>query len=152
MSAWRLWQGFEDCFLVQVVDAITAWTGGFAALSSFGFGGSNVHMLLHGRPRSRSVISLTANDASFVPMSPRPSAAEPQPTGPDAIGNMIPLAARTSEGMAALISAIQASTDHSCLLLINLEQAYVVEPSFIQLQTNNEYPDTIPPFNRHTGT
>ena len=82
-----------------------------------------MHMLLHGRPRSRSVISLTANDASFVPMSLQPSAAEPQPTGPDAISDMIPLAARTAEGMAALISAIQVSTDHSCLPLLKLEQA-----------------------------
>ena len=123
MSAWRLWQGCEGCFLIQVVDATTAWTGGHAALSSFGFGGSNVHMLLHGRPRSRSVISLTANDASSVPVSPRPAAAEPQPTGPDAIGDLIPLAARTSEGMAALITAIQVSKDHFCLPLVKLEQA-----------------------------
>ena len=42
------------CFLcAQVVTAPTPWTGGLVAISSFGFGGSNVHAIIDGRVRPR---------------------------------------------------------------------------------------------------
>ena len=78
------------------------WTGGYAALSSFGFGGSNVHLVMHGKAAARqpagTMIAMTAEDAS---LSPR--VAEAPLTRPETI----PLAARTPEGLEAMKAALQ---------------------------------------------
>ena len=48
--------------LKQVVTAPTPWKGGLVAISSFGFGGSNVHALIAGcvRPQGPPPRALTA--------------------------------------------------------------------------------------------
>ncbi len=95
---------------LQVVNQTREWNGGYAALSSFGFGGSNVHLLLQGQThwravRSTRVISVTAEDASLhqpsqeavnIPASPSPK-------------DLIPLASRTPMGIDALKDAIKVS-------------------------------------------
>lgn len=93
-----------------MVDKSTAWEGGYAAISNFGFGGSNVHMLLHGKAhqQGRRVISLTAEDASLAP-APMPLS---NPTATSELDCIIPLAARTPDGMARLAKALQVSMGH----------------------------------------
>lgn len=87
-----------------MVDATQPWQGGYAALSSFGFGGSNVHLLLHGRPGPKGqVISVTAEVASLQPPSPAGSVQHPV----DCFSGIVPLAARTAEGLEQLAAACQ---------------------------------------------
>ena len=77
----------------QVVADNTPWHGGTAALSSFGFGGSNVHMLIRGSP-------------------PKSSSCVVDEVGEPEVGEatIIPLASRTSQGMNALAAAVKART------------------------------------------
>ena len=92
---------------LQVVDSTRPWEGGYAALSSFGFGGSNVHLLMKGYPSPRAgappLISLTAEDASLAANG----AAIPAPPVAFALTDALPLAARTAEGMEKLVAAIK---------------------------------------------
>ena len=87
-----------------------AWEGGYAALSSFGFGGSNVHLLLRGQPSRQAataarVISMIAEDASLAQPAEEITSA---PAAPPA-DEVIPLASRTPMGIEALREAIQVS-------------------------------------------
>ena len=84
------------------MDKATPWQGGIAALSNFGFGGSNVHMLLSGKTRQRSQISISAESAGLAPQSPLAIAERNA-------YDTIPLATRTAEGMAELVQAIKVS-------------------------------------------
>ena len=91
------------------MEKTTEFEGGIIALSSFGFGGSNVHFLLHGAARQRQVLPLA--DSSN---SDNSSAAEFQSD------NIIPLAARTPEGLADLAKAIGDVRTLLCALLLAL--------------------------------
>lgn len=86
------------------------WRGGYAALSSFGFGGSNVHLLLQGQAPKQAttavrVISVTAEDAGLA--QPVQEALEASAAVPE--DEVIPLAARTPLGIEALREAIKVS-------------------------------------------
>ncbi|KAJ8898149.1 hypothetical protein PR048_003509 [Dryococelus australis] len=43
---------------LKVVDKLTSWNGGLAAINSFGFGGSNVHVLLERNSKSKNTKSV----------------------------------------------------------------------------------------------
>ena len=84
-----------------------SWDGGYAALSSFGFGGSNVHLLMHGQSGTQSsaarVFSITAEDATLTQDMPEAASTTPVVT----TGERIPIAARTPQGIHALTQAIK---------------------------------------------
>ena len=82
--------------VLQVVDTTRPFEGGLLALSSFGFGGANMHMVMEGRGGSR--INLVQTDSSS---SSSDSASED-----GAVDVVTPLAARTSEGLAYLAKII----------------------------------------------
>jgi len=92
---------------LQVVNTTRPWEGGYAALSSFGFGGSNVHLLMHGKPgthaRAPPLISMAVEDASLT----ADGEATPAPPAGAALEDAVPLAARTAEGMEKLVAAIK---------------------------------------------
>ena len=76
---------------LQVVDTTRPFEGGYMALSSFGFGGANMHMVFSGRGGQR--INLLQSDSSSSDGS----------VSEDAAADVVtPLAARTSEGLAYL--------------------------------------------------
>ena len=93
-----------------MVDQTIAWGGGYSALSSFGFGGSNVHLLLQGQPSPQAkpaarVINVTAEDASLAQEGQETvDAPLAQP-----VDDAIPLASRTPQGIEALREAIKVS-------------------------------------------
>lgn len=97
---------------MQVVDQTRPWTGGFAALSSFGFGGSNVHLLMHRQAnpnRVPRVISLRAEDASLTQdQGQQTDIGQLSENGLS--GELIPLAARTSQGIEVLKDALKVKT------------------------------------------
>jgi len=47
---------------IRVVDEITPWSGGLAAINSFGFGGVNVHVILRSNPKPKLLASLDVID------------------------------------------------------------------------------------------
>ncbi|XP_068233154.1 fatty acid synthase [Palaemon carinicauda] len=61
---------------IKVVSENTPWTGGFAAINSFGFGGANVHVLL----RSANVGEVSSSSL-LIPTSPRVCPAFPTVEG-----------------------------------------------------------------------
>jgi acyl transferase domain-containing protein len=83
------------------------WQGGFSALSNFGFGGSNVHMVLHGKARPQAAtIEIKAEDANIgITAGPMPCIAPSQNT---ILDDQIPLLSRTAEGLANLAQKLQA--------------------------------------------
>ena len=81
--------------LLQVVDTTRPFEGGYMALSSFGFGGANMHMVFSGRGGQR--INLLQSDSSSSDGS----------VSEDAPADIVtPLAARTSAGLAYLAKII----------------------------------------------
>ena len=89
---------------MQVVDSATDWSGGYAALSNFGFGGSNVHMLLYKKPITKAqaqIVNITAEDAN-IESNASPSAMHIVPVVDNILADQIPLFSRNSEGLMRL--------------------------------------------------
>ena len=82
-------------FATQVCDETQPWDGGLVALSCFGFGGANMHMVMEGRATER-VQLLQTDSSSDSSIAEEPALSD----------NIIPLAARTSEGLAYLAKVI----------------------------------------------
>nr|QDK64693.1 fatty acid synthase [Macrobrachium nipponense] len=67
---------------IKVVSENTPWSGGFAAVNSFGFGGANVHVLL----RSANVGEVTSSSL-LIPTSPRICPALPTVEGSNEVSS-----------------------------------------------------------------
>ena len=78
------------------MDETQPWEGGKVALSSFGFSGSNVHMVMEAPSKRRQALLQATTQAAAT-------AVEGAGTWKDGI---TPLAARTPEGLALLAKAI----------------------------------------------
>lgn len=89
---------------MQVVDTTRPFEGGYMALSSFGFGGANMHMVFSAKGGQR--INLLQSDSSSSDGS---VSEEAQPE------IVTPLAARSSEGLAYLANIVN-EVLHSRLL------------------------------------
>ena len=81
---------------MQVVDETTPIRSGLMALSCFGFGGANFHMVVKGDAAQR--VQLLQSDGSSSDGS---IPEEPAPTD-----SIVPLAARTAEGLAYLAKVV----------------------------------------------
>ena len=79
-----------------MVDETQPWEGGKVALSSFGFSGSNVHMVMEAPSKRRQALLQAAGPAAATVV---------EGAGPWKDG-ITPLAARTPEGLALLAKAI----------------------------------------------
>ncbi|KAK9916399.1 hypothetical protein WJX75_002178 [Coccomyxa subellipsoidea] len=97
--------------VIKVVTETNPWEGGIVAQSNFGFGGTNVHLLVQGGPKP----SLPPGFASSTPdisdgegamLSDSQGDTDEEVPGYNAI---IPLAARTQQGFDALVKSIQAA-------------------------------------------
>ena len=94
--------------LSVVSGAPRAWTGGVAAISSFGFGGSNVHVVMDGRvlppplPPPRALPAVQAGAVAADADAPAPS----PPAAP--LDVIVPVAARTAEGVQHLLDTLAA--------------------------------------------
>lgn len=83
--------------VAQVVDETQPFQGGLMALSNFGFGGANFHMVLRGQAAERAQLLLSDSSSSSGGSS----------NGEPTIGdNIVPLAARTAHGLAYLAKII----------------------------------------------
>ena len=51
---------------LQVVSEHTAWSGGYAGVSSSGFGGTNVHVLLKSPSHQRSFMSTPSSETALM--------------------------------------------------------------------------------------
>lgn len=117
---------------LRVVAANTAWRGGVAAISSFGFGGSNAHVLLrcgapaasacqagHPAPHPGDACSSGATEIAGLGLGSGQGLAEPAcAPGPGGAGGnaeaesatdqarQLPLASRTREGLERLAAAV----------------------------------------------
>ncbi len=91
---------------LRVVAAPVAWPGGLAAVSSFGFGGSNAHVLLRcGRGASHpQPVAIVIDDDHARACGPAETAAAPEPGA--VLDEALPLAARTQEGLTRLAAAV----------------------------------------------
>ena len=118
---------------LRVVAANTAWPGGVAAISSFGFGGSNAHVLLrcgapsgsacqavHSAPHPGDACSGGATEVADLDLGVASGSAEPAraPGAGGAAGvaeagsaadhaRQLPLASRTREGLERLAAAVR---------------------------------------------
>ena len=97
-----------DGTLTVVSGSPRPWTGGLAAISSFGFGGSNVHVVVDGRvlppplppPRALPAVQAEAVAADVDAPAPTPPAAP--------LDVIVPVAARTAEGVQHLLDTLAA--------------------------------------------
>ena len=85
----------------QVVDKTQPFEGGLLAVSSFGFGGANFHMVLEGRGAQRVKIQ-QAEDS----LKANASDDEDDVSARSAVSFIVPLAARTAEGLVYLAKVI----------------------------------------------
>lgn len=83
----------------QVVDENTPWDGGLFAVSSFGFGGSNVHTVLRGTGKERS-------QSLYSKPSPKNTGLLNGRREERDSADILPLAARSSEGLQAVAKLI----------------------------------------------
>ena len=82
------------------------WEGGYSALSNFGFGGSNVHLLMHGKPAGKTgLINIAATDANLASLAP--AQVPLVPSQPSALDAQTPLSSRTPAGLAKLAQILQ---------------------------------------------
>ena len=87
---------------LQVHDETAPFEEGLIALSSFGFGGANMHMVLQGSPGQRLAL-LDQGDANKAE-----SDDEDDATGSKKpVGVAIPLAARTAQGLVYLAQVVK---------------------------------------------
>lgn len=85
---------------MQVVDETQPFEGGTLAVSSFGFGGANFHMVLEGKGGQRIQIQ-QAEDSNLAA-----SDDEEEIGGKSTNDSVIPLASRTAEGLVYLAKVI----------------------------------------------
>lgn len=76
----------------QVCDETIPFSGGLIALSSFGFGGANMHLVMEGKGGSRIKMLRDSQDGS---------------SEDEQIQGVIPLAARTADGLVYLAKIIK---------------------------------------------
>ena len=86
---------------LQVVDQNREFDGGLIALSSFGFGGSNMHMVMQGQKRD---VPVSKNGLKQITDLNTHSVEQPDSA---ATAVVTPLAARTAEGLSYLASVIR---------------------------------------------
>ncbi|CAK0786732.1 hypothetical protein CVIRNUC_009946 [Coccomyxa viridis] len=92
--------GLKDGIL-KVVTEPTEFKQGVVALSNFGFGGSNVHLLLKNGGSSEPKPSATVTEITEA------EGAQAAAEGAGATPEIIPLATRTKEGMAELVKTLK---------------------------------------------
>ena len=56
---------------LQVVTERTKWPGGYVGINSFGFGGSNVHVLLHSNQKNTSTLHPSSKESRLFTMCGR---------------------------------------------------------------------------------
>lgn len=84
-----------------MVDETQRWDGGYAAISSFGFGGANMHLVMKGRGGERIQLQTVVGGPSDSTDEDEDFSPEP---GVDA--SITPLAARTPEGLVYLAKIV----------------------------------------------
>lgn len=89
---------------VQVVERNQEFDGGMVALSSFGFGGSNMHMVMEGDGSRGRVIA--AADTKVAPVAPGSLGDSAELVDNPVAITATPLAARTAEGLAYLARTV----------------------------------------------
>ena len=97
-----------------MVEETQAWEGGLVAMSSFGFGGANMHLIMQGGARLRTLLQ-QAHNASSSDVS---SESDEDTRGS---GNIIPLAARSAEGLVYLAGVIMKARQYCSYLPTNIE-------------------------------
>ncbi|EIE19942.1 hypothetical protein COCSUDRAFT_58179 [Coccomyxa subellipsoidea C-169] len=96
--------------VIKVVTETTPWEGGIVAQSNFGFGGTNVHLLVQGGPKPSLPLGFApstpdVSDGEGAALSDSQGDTDEEFSGYNGI---IPLAARTQQGFEALVKSIQA--------------------------------------------
>ncbi|EIE19938.1 hypothetical protein COCSUDRAFT_44339 [Coccomyxa subellipsoidea C-169] len=97
--------------VIKVVTETTPWEGGIVAQSNFGFGGTNVHLLVQGGPKPSLPLGFApstpdVSDGEGAALSDSQGDTDEEVSGYNGI---IPLAARTQQGFDALVKSIQAA-------------------------------------------
>lgn len=93
---------------LQVVSQATEWTGGYVGINSFGFGGSNVHVLLKSNQRAGEI---TTHPASSVP-------------------RLVTCCGRTGESVEKILGEVETHPD-------SVDMHYLVQESLGSLPTSS---------------